>query len=265
MESETMQDTPDDIAPITVSEEERLEEILQRMELDAGSTDRFRTVLRLLVGGTLLGWDELLIHLEQWEEEVRDYRTQQETQARSVVYIQPGSPPAPSLTESQELRYLLVGMLFETESRLHRRGSAILKFAGQTTNALLSPMIRQMDRSERLQPARSRFDDLVRRGETVTGRWIQRGQIEESHSRKLVLTATQDTFDATMGQLGQAPELQNLVKAQSAGLSKEVLDEVRARTVSGDLLAESFARRVLRRAPRGELPGPAGSADGSEE
>ena len=112
---------------------------------------------------------------------------------------------------------------------------------------------------------RSRFDDLVRRGEAVTDRWIQRGQIEESHSRRLVLTATQDTFDASMEQLGQAPELQNLVKAQSAGLSREMLDEVRARTVSGDLVAEGFVRRVLGRAPRSELPGPAETTNASGE
>ena len=126
-------------------------------------------------------------------------------------------------------------------------------------------MMRWMDRSKRLRPVRSRFEDLVKRGEAVTDRWIQRGQIEESHSRRLVLTATQDTFDASMEQLGQAPELQNLVKAQSAGLSREVLDEVRSRTVSGDLVAEGFVRRVLRRAPRGELPSPAETADARAE
>jgi hypothetical protein len=124
-------------------------------------------------------------------------------------------------------------------------------------------MFRWMDRSERLGPVRSRFDDLVRRGEAVTDRWIQRGQIEESHSRRLVLTATQDTFDASMEQLGQAPELQNLVKMQSAGLSREVLDEVRSRTVTGDLVTEGIVRRILGRTPRQELPGPVETTNAS--
>jgi hypothetical protein len=266
-----MQDTTGDNTPgnntlITNSDQERLENVLQSLELDDEATDKLRTILRLMVGGALIGWDELLTHLEQWEKEVRaPQQTPRETQAGTIVFVEPGSRTSPSLSDSQELRYLLLGLLFESESRVHRRGSAVLKLAGQTTNALLSPWIRWMDRSERFEPVRSRFEDLIKRGEAVTDRWIQRGQIEELHSRRLVLTATQDTFDASMEQLGQAPELQNLVKAQSAGLSREVLDEVRSRTVSGDLVAEGFVRRVLRRAPRGELPSPAETADASEE
>ncbi|MGB3716671.1 MAG: hypothetical protein WA996_19805, partial [Candidatus Promineifilaceae bacterium] len=188
-----MQDTSGDNTPITTNDEERLENVLQRLELDDEGTDNMRTILRLMVGGAVIGWDELLTHLEQWEEEVRVPPTPRRTQAGTVVFVEPGTRTSPPLTETQELRYLLLGLLFETESRVHQRGSAVLKLAGQTTDALLSPWIRWMDRSERLGPVRSRFDDLVRRGESVTDRWIQRGQIEESHSRRLVLTATQDT------------------------------------------------------------------------
>jgi len=262
-----MQETQDNIAPTTPNNEERLEEILQRMELGESETDRFRTLLRLMVGGAILGWDELLLHLEQWEEEVRAANAQQSletSQTGTVVFVEPGSRTVPPMSQSQELRYLMLGMLFETESRLHQRGSAVFKLAEQTTNAFFKPMLRWMDRNERLDPARSRFDNLVRRGEAVTDRWIQRGQREESHSRRLVLTATQDTFDASMEQLGQAPELQNLVKAQSAGLSREVLDEVRSRTVTGDYMAEGFVRRVLRRAPRSDLPTPSEAGNARE-
>jgi hypothetical protein len=262
-----MQETQDNTAPTAPSNEERLEEILERMELNEAETDRFRTILRLMVGGATLGWDELLIHLEQWEEEVRAASAQQSpdaTQTGTIVFVEPGSRPVPLLSQPQELRYLLLGMLFETESRLHQRSSAVFKLAGQTTNAFFKPMLRWMDRNERLDPARSRFDNLVRRGEEVTDRWIQRGQREEDHSRRLVITATQDTFDTSMEQLGQAPELQNLVKAQSAGLSQEVLDEVRSRTVTGDYMAEGFVRRVLRRVPRRELPTP-GESDNTAD
>jgi hypothetical protein len=257
--------TEDGVTPISTNDEERLEDVLQRMELDDEATDRMRTVLRLMVGGALIGWDELLTHLEQWEEEVSVPQTPRQTEAGTIVFVEPGSRTSPTLTESQELRYMLLGLLFESESRLHQRGSALLKFAGQTTDAFFSPMLRWADRSKRLRPVRSRFDDLVKRGEAVTDRWIQRGQVEESYSRRLVITATQDTFDSSMEQLGQAPELQNLVKMQSAGLSQEVLDEVRSRTVSGDLVAEGLVRRVLRRTPRRQLPGPADTVGLSQE
>ncbi len=252
---------PQNAAPQNAGDEERLEEIIQRLGLDDESTDKVRTLLRLAVGGALIGWDELFNRLEQWEAGVQDPHSQGEPGARTVVFVEPGSrvtpertPASRTVAKNQELRYLLLGLLFETESRIHERSSALIDFAGQTTSSVLSPLVRWMDRSERLQPARSRFDRLVQRGEEVTDRWIQRGRLEESHSRRLVVTASQDTFDSSMELLGQAPELQNLVKMQSAGLSREVLDEVRSRTVSGDLVAEGFVRRLLRRAPRGDLP-----------
>ena len=161
------------------------------------------------------------------------------------------------MSQVQELRYLLLGMLFETESRLRRRGRRAYKAAGQTASFLFKPLTRWVNRSQRFDRSRARFDELVKRGERLTDQWIRLGLQEESHSRKLVLTATQDTFNASMEQLGQAPELQNLVKVQSAGLSREVLDEVRSRTVSGDYMAEGLVRRILRRTPRQSLPSPA--------
>ena len=263
-----MQETTDRTTSPDPSAEERMEQILQRMELDDQEADRFRTVLRLMVGGSLLGWNELTARLDQWEAEVRAANTQKEAEegrTGTIVFVEPQTSAVPPMSASQELRYLLLGMLFDTESRLHQRSSAFLKAASQSADALLSPLFRWVDSNERFEPMRSRFDDLVKRGESVTDRWIQRGVYEESHSRRLVLTATQDTFDASMKQLGEAPELQNLVKAQSAGLSREVLDEVRSRTVAGDYMAEGFVRRVLRRAPRRELPAPVDSMDASAE
>ncbi|MFN2187778.1 MAG: hypothetical protein ACK2T3_03365 [Candidatus Promineifilaceae bacterium] len=260
-----MQESQENTSAISPSDEERLEEILQRMHLNEVETDHFRSLLRLLVGGAVLGWDELLTHLEQWEEESQSSAELSDSGGSgTIVFVEPGSRTAPPLSQAQELRYMLVGMLFESESRIYQRFAAASKFTGQTTSALLNPVMRWMNRNPRFDPARSRFDRLVQRGEAVTDRWIQRGIREESHGRRMVLTATQDTFDASMEQLGQAPELQNLVKMQSAGLSREVLDEVRSRTVSGDYVAEGFVRRVLRRTPRRELPTLSESENGDE-
>jgi hypothetical protein len=85
---------------------------------------------------------------------------------------------------------------------------------------------------------------------------VDRGRLEESHSRKLVRHAVQEGFNSSMDQLGQAPALQNLVRKQSAGLTQDVVDEVRSRTVSADIITESLARSILRRTPRRNLPPP---------
>jgi hypothetical protein len=68
-----------------------------------------------------------------------------------------------------------------------------------------------------------------------------------------------------MDQLGQAPQLQDLVKKQSAGLGQDVLDEVRERTVTGDQAAEKLVRTILRRAPRETLPAPTTAAESEQQ
>jgi len=57
--------------------------------------------------------------------------------------------------------------------------------------------------------------------------------------------------------LNRNPEMvQNLVSGQSSGLASEVVDGVRARTVSADNVFETIARSILHRTPREKLPGP---------
>lgn len=55
---------------------------------------------------------------------------------------------------------------------------------------------------------------------------------------------------------GHPEMVQNLVSGQSSGLASEILDGVRARTVSADGLFESIARSILHRTPRERLAGP---------
>jgi hypothetical protein len=138
-----------------------------------------------------------------------------------------------------------------------KRKKAVLNVAGLTTDALMSPVLQRMDNSGLLEPTRNRFEKLVARGEAMTARWAQRGRVEEAHSRRLTITASQEVFNSSMNELGQAPALQDLIRKQSAGLGQEALDEARVRTVGGDELAEQLARRLLRRAPRKTLPKPA--------
>lgn len=233
----------------SATSEERVEEILQEMNLSAEETDALRTVSRLLVGGALEGWDELLTHLVMWEEETRAGQSPE----GQIQVIEAGERMPPAV----ELRHVLLGLMFETQSRMRTRRRRAFKRAGQVTEALLSPALKRMENSRALGPARSRFEELVSRGEKVAERWAQRGRFEETYSRRLVRTAANEGFSYSMDQLGQAPQLQDLVRKQSAGLTQDVIDEVRVRTVTGDQVAEKVVRSLLRRAPRETLPAPA--------
>lgn len=78
----------------------------------------------------------------------------------------------------------------------------------------------------------------------------------QNHSEQVeALIRTQG--DTYIEYLNQHPEnVQTLIQGQSLGLAGQVMDGVRERTVTADSVAEMIARRVLGRAPRGDLPPP---------
>jgi hypothetical protein len=238
----------------TASQDEQLEQIIRQWELDDEDAASLRSISRLLVGGALVGYDELLEFLRAWEGETRRTIVQQKNTAPAAAQV-PGSVSTPSESPATVLRYAALGLLFDSQDRWIRRGRAAVNFLGKTTNALASPAYKRMSQDSRLlRPAQGRFERLIRKGETVAGRWVQRGRVEEAYGRRLARTAGQQGFNASMDQLGNAPALQDLVRKQSAGLTQDVLDEVRERTVSGDYVAEHLARSLLRRVPRRYLP-----------
>ena len=249
-----MDETPAaaEITRDTTAQDEQLEQIIRQWELDEKDASELRSITRLLVGGALVGYDELLAFLRSWEDETRRTIIQQRNSAPAVHV--PGAVPTPSESPSTILRYAALGLFFEAQDRWIRRGRAAADFFGRATDALLSPAFKRMDENPRLRPARSRFETLVHMGEKVAGRWVQRGRVEEAYGRRFAKTAGQQGFNASMDQLGSAPALQDLVRKQSAGLTQDVLDEVRERTVTGDYVAEHLARSLLRRVPRRYLP-----------
>lgn len=231
----------------TAAQDEQLEEIIRQWNLDEQDAASLRSISRLLVGGALVGYDELLAHLRSWEDDTRQTIIQGESRPQTS---RAAAPEAPTTV----LRYAALGLFFESQDRWIKRGRAAVDLFGRTTDALLTPAFKRMSEEPRLRPTRHRFEKLVRRGAAVTDRWVRRGRVEEAYGRRLARTAGQEGFNSSMDQLGQAPALQDLIRKQSAGLTQDVLDEVRERTVTGDYVAEHVARSILRRVPRRYLP-----------
>jgi hypothetical protein len=217
-----------------------------------------RSLTRLLIGGALVGWDQLHIHLNKWETSV-------EAQPASPTGSDESDDSSAVASSEITIRNSLIGILFEAQDRSLRRGKQLLNLAGRTGAAFASPLERQLDQNPRLTPVRSRFDKLVARGETAAERWVKRGRLEEDRSRRLAMTAGGEGFNTFMDRLGEAPALQDLVRKQSAGLTQDAIDVVRTRTVSGDMMAESVARSLLRRKPRHELAPPPTAGDQKDE
>ena len=94
------------------------------------------------------------------------------------------------------------------------------------------------------------------KGQENVKKWIDLGREAEPPSRELAKITYAQIVDEFISQLAENPEIQTLVTQQSIGLATEVRDEVRGRGVTADNMLESLVRRVLRRAPREELPEP---------
>lgn len=91
------------------------------VEAAGESFDAISAVMRVLVGGLLIGADELRRRLQQWEATVHS--------AHSATLPQTVPQSLRHANGSASLRYAFIGMLFETETRMRRRFSTALERA----------------------------------------------------------------------------------------------------------------------------------------
>ena len=158
-------------------------------------------------------------------------------------------------SDAQKLGYALVGATFAASEGL-RRGASMVGRLGRATDRFTRPIVRPLQKSRIMRPARRGFENLVRRGEQELAGWIETGQRETSHSRQLAQTALITTVDETIEYLSKNEEIQELITTQSTGLATEMVEEVRERTVSADTFVEGMLRAILRLPPRSSLPEP---------
>jgi hypothetical protein len=101
-----------------------------------------------------------------------------------------------------------------------------------------------------------RLDLLAHRGQSVVDRWIGRGIEEETNSRQFTQQAATSTFDQSFAYIAQNPAIEELVQTQSVSFARQILDLVRALSVSADYFFEGLVRYFLRLRPRYLLPPP---------
>lgn len=240
-----------------------------------------RSLTRLMLGGALIGLDELQQQLQQWEHAAdRVYSNRRATQHNRQTPTTTDAPAPPTVASSNEpaapatpeppappsvalaapdpatlLRHALIGLLFDTEARVET-GLAAITQLDQALGALAVPLLQPLQTNTVLAPARAAFEKLVTRGAAEVDRWIELGCEEERRSRLLTKTAGRMTFETSIHQVAINPEVQALVQQQGIGLANEVVKEVRERAVSADTLFERLARSVFKLAPRETLPEP---------
>lgn len=190
------------------------------------------SLLRLLVGGVLLGADELRDRLQRWEED---------THSAALM--------APPPTVSESLRYAIVGMLFETETRMRRRFFRMLARFAQLSDEAdifytnLAPILRGTP----LDPLRMRLDELYFLVMATVDRWMDRGWIEEQQGRRMARQATGDVIDELLDYMARNPEVRKLIEQQGLDMAESAVDEVRGRSEAADRWIERLAHSLLHR------------------
>lgn len=197
--------------------------------------DRFDAdlaLLRLLVGGMLVGGNELRDRLRRWEEVSRH-------QAWAA---------APHST-SVWLRSALVGMAFEGETRLRRGFSAMLgrlTYLADESNLAYTRLALALRRTP-FDSVRRRLDEMLFLTAAALDRLAERGWVEEQRGRRMVEQAAVSVIDELLDYMAHNPEVRNLIEQQSASMADSAVGEVRSRTASADQWIERLAHNLLRR------------------
>jgi hypothetical protein len=223
---------------------------------DQGS---LRSLTRLLVGGLTLGAVGLRQKMQEWEQVTSNQIIDSQLsdpppspgESNDPQPVKPYIPETPAL----KTRYAAIGALFTLEESL-KSGSQAVGRAGNNLARAASPLTDRLNSSPLVRPFSSRYEKLVARGEKEVNRWIALGRAEDRRSQEMAKVAFDDTNDMYLGYMATNPEVQDLITLQSTGMANEIVEEVRERTVSADMLLEALARSLLRRPPRSTLPPP---------
>ena len=197
-------------------------------------------VTRLLIGGTLEGSSELIKRLQVWEQE-------------TAVSRQPTAPTTTEESNITQVRYALIGALFNAESNLKKKQLPFLKKTTQLTMNRITSILSPATNNRVAHAFDKQLNEWSQRGENIVNGWIENGRTEEAHSRTLARHGTTESIDEIINLLAENKELQNLIAEQGTGIATEALDQARERTVTADDIAERFVRTILRRPPRETL------------
>jgi hypothetical protein len=202
--------------------------------------DALDSVLRVLVGGTMEVTDLALKMMRSWEEAAA-------TNSQEL-------PVPDNETTADLMRYLLIGLLFDTQHRVRRGVASAGGLLGTIAGAAVT-VTRPVANSRLLAPARRRAGTLSDQALDEMVRLIQTGRREELLGRLASRSVADDSIDLVIDYLAANPEVVELVRQQSTGMASQLATAVRERTVTSDSVFEAVVRKLLRKPPRADLPG----------
>ena len=221
-------------------------EVIDDVPPDSARFDTAAALLRLLVGGALVGMDELRTRLERWQEA---------TQASAQTVHQTTRRTTRNDDATNHLRRAALYArrdAVETETRMRRgfatmaaRFSRFSRLSGEA-NIFYTTLGSDWHRTP-FDPLRVRLDEMRFRAMETVDRWADRGWAEEQQGRRMAQQAVAGVIDELLDYMAQNPEVRHLIEEQGMGMAETAVDEVRERTASADMWIERIAHNLLHR------------------
>jgi hypothetical protein len=214
-------------------------------EVEEDSRD-LQLLTRFVAGALILGAEELVNRARRWEQ-----------QAPPEGQAAPGGAPLDQASYLELARYWTLGAL----AYGRRTGVSALRAALRGPNGMAPSLLTMTDRATSiifLRPLRGPMKNAIRVAQNTSRDWIADGWREEQLSRWIAQNGVPEILDEVIALISRNPELAELVRnqlsQQTASVASSVIDSGRKLSAVGDDVAENFARRLLRRGLRVEIP-----------
>jgi hypothetical protein len=228
--------TQDDEFPYT-SEDPSLapaEEAKKEFSQKSQQVSDLKAALRLAVGSGLTGTDVFTTRL-------RRMRAMQETVTPQTIKIDENE------TSQDQLRYMLLGILFETPDVIERRLKAV-DHSSSKVFGFFSKLISPFTESWIFNPVKDQYDHAVARGEKVVNRLIMKGRVEEQNSRQMLQQkAIDDLINEFVEYLVLKIKVQEIIEREGTTMAGDVIGEFQEQSADVDSILEGKLKSIFRK------------------
>lgn len=208
--------------------------------------DTARQLSRLLVGLALIVGEGFFRALHNAQETVD-----------SRIESTPADKKQVDETEIDQMRYLMVGSLYQAQKIAARGARKGFRFSLRASGAMLGAFYAITDNSL-LRPMQRPVDVVLSSVARDADQALRMGRYEEEQSKAIAQETVSEIVDDVVDSIADNPKVakavQDIVGSQSMGMAQIGLDGAAAATSASDDAVEGVIRRLLRMTPRKELP-----------
>jgi len=204
------------------------------LSLSSQQLGDLKATLRLVVGSALNGKDAYIQRLRQ-------VQAAQEPVTPETIVVDANE------TFRDQIRYLLLGALFETPDIL-QRGLVTVEQGSSKIYGVLSKMLSPLTNHWVFSPVKNRFDYAASRGEDVIDRLIMKGRVEERNSRLIIRQkALDDLVNEFLEYVVLKTEVKQLILEEGVTITGDAVDEFREQSATVDTKLEQTLKSIFRR------------------